>query len=81
MIREIVKPEGNTYLLQLPDEMIGKIVEVIAFEIEEKAQTLPKKTIEELREEVDEILGKYNKHPKISHEGFKFDRDDANNYE
>ena len=81
MIREIVKPEGNTYLLQLPDEIVGKTVEVIAFEIEEKKPNFPRMSTEQSHGEVDEILGKYNKHPKISHEGFKFDRDDANNYE
>ena len=44
MIREIVKPEGNTYILNLPDEMVGKTLEVIAFEIEEiKCRTTGKK--------------------------------------
>ena len=81
MIREIIKPERNTYLLQLPDEMVGKTVEVIAFEIEEKKPNLPQENAEQLRGEMDEILSKYNRHPKITHEGFKFDRDEANNYE
>ena len=81
MIREIVKPERNTYLLQLPDEMVGKTVEVIAFEIEEKKPNLPQENAEQLRGEMDEILSKYNRHPKITHERFKFDRDEANNYE
>jgi hypothetical protein len=81
MIREIVKPEGNTYLLQLPDEMVGKTVEVNAFEIEENKPNLSQENAEQLREEVDEVLSKYNRHPKIIHEGFKFDRDEANNYE
>eukprot|EP01034_Spumella_vulgaris_P003567 gene3567-4582_t len=34
LIREIIVPTDNTYLLKLPDEMIGKQVEVIAFEVE-----------------------------------------------
>jgi hypothetical protein len=80
MIREIVKPNSNTYILQIPDEMIGKTVEVIAFEIEEKKSSLLP-TDEHLQGGIDEILGKYNKHPKITHEGFRFDRDEANNYE
>lgn len=85
MIREIVKPEGNTYVLKLPDDMVGKTVEVIAFEIEEKQKPMNdvpvKKTIEQLREEVNSILGKYEKYPKISHQDYKFDRDEANDYE
>ncbi|MBX2932452.1 MAG: hypothetical protein KF781_10965 [Chitinophagaceae bacterium] len=34
MIRQIVVPTQNNYTLELPDEMVGKKVEVIAFEIE-----------------------------------------------
>ena len=33
LIREIICPTENTYTLRLPDEMIGKEVEIIAFEI------------------------------------------------
>lgn len=73
MIREIVKPEGNTYLLQLPDEMVGKTVEVIAFEIEEKVAINPKKSINELRTELDGLT--------VDMKDFKFDRNEANNYE
>lgn len=73
MIREIVKPEGNTYLLQLPDEMVGKTVEVIAFEIEEKVAINPKKSISELRTELNGLT--------VDMKDFKFDRNEANNYE
>jgi len=73
MIREIVKPEGNTYLLQLPDEMIGKTVEVIAFEIEEKVTVNPQKSLIELKEELKGLT--------VNMKDFKFDRDEANNYE
>ena len=31
MMREIIVPTENTYLLHLPDNLIGKNVEVIAF--------------------------------------------------
>ena len=73
MIREIVKPERNTYLLQLPDEMVGKTVEVIAFEIEENIAINPKKSISELRNELDGLT--------VDMKDFKFDRNEANNYE
>ncbi len=33
LIREIIYPTENNYTLRLPDEMVGKQVEVIAFEI------------------------------------------------
>ena len=35
MIRQMIIPTQNTYLLHLPDEMIGKNVEVIAFSQED----------------------------------------------
>ncbi len=45
MIREIVKPEGNTYVLNLPNEMVGKMIEVVAFEIEENLPQIFEKKI------------------------------------
>lgn len=35
MVRTILKPEQNKITLQLPDDLIGKTVEVIAFEVED----------------------------------------------
>lgn len=35
MLRTILKPEQNKITLQLPDDLIGKTVEVIAFEVED----------------------------------------------
>lgn len=72
MIREIVKPAGKTYTLNLPDDMIGKTVEVIAFEIEKNADPVhgPKN--------VADIKSKYSKYPPISHEDYQFNRDEAN---
>jgi hypothetical protein len=34
LIRKIIVPTENTYLLKLSDDMIGKQIEVIVFEIE-----------------------------------------------
>ena len=74
MIREIVKPEGNTYILNLPDEMVGKTLEVIAFEVEEiKSQATVKKTIEQLNKELEGLT--------VNMAGFKFDRNEANDYD
>ena len=35
MIRELIVPAANTVLISLPDEYIGKTVEVIAFAVDE----------------------------------------------
>ena len=39
MIRTILKPENNVVLLNIPDELVGKNVEVTAFAIDEEVQT------------------------------------------
>ena len=36
MVREIIVPTENIYQLKLPDEMIGKEIEVIAFNLSDK---------------------------------------------
>ncbi len=79
MIREIVKPEGNTYILNLPDEMVGKMIEITAFEVEKTNYISTE--IPFNPEKLQEINERYNKLPQISHENYKFNRDEANNYE
>lgn len=74
MIREIVKPEGNTYVLNLPNEMVGKTLEVTVSEVKEmKSQASVKKSIEQLNKELEGLT--------VNLEGFKFDRDEANDYD
>ncbi len=73
MLREIIKPVKSNITLRLPEEMVGKTVEVIAFEINEvqnsstKAQRL---------NQIEEVT----KATLIDLSGFKFDRDKANDY-
>jgi len=73
MLREIITPANQSVTLLLPEEMVGKTVEVIAFEIDglknptSKAQRLLQ--IEELTKDSLTDLS-----------GFKFDRNEANNY-
>lgn len=77
MIRELIKPVDNTYILNLPDEMIGKTVEIIAFEIEgieNPGEVSNPQTIQDIKE-------RYSHYPVISHENYRFSRDEANNYE
>jgi hypothetical protein len=71
MIREIVRPAGKTYTLNLPDDMIGKTVEVIAFEIEKNIDPVSNP------QNLADIRNKYSKYPAISHENYQFDRDEA----
>lgn len=36
MIRQIIVPTSNSYVLNLPDELVGKEVEVLAFELQKE---------------------------------------------
>jgi len=75
MLRQIIKPSEPSFTLILPSDMIGKTVEVIAFEIEDN--TTKKKTdkAEKIRL-IRAITGK----SLVDLSNFKFNRDDANNY-
>jgi hypothetical protein len=73
LIREIITPTSNSYVLNLPDEMIGKQVEVIAFEIESKEVSDKEAKMKRLDESLFDL--------KVDLANFKFDRDEANNYD
>lgn len=80
LIREIIYPTENNYTLRLPDEMIGKEVEIIAFEIEKT----PKKVVSDKMERLEASLLNLQsifKDNRIDLSNFKFDRDEANNYD
>jgi hypothetical protein len=73
MLRQIVVPTENEYVLHLPDEYLGKKVEVIAFEIEEKvheASADRKRKEEEARDFFNSI--------RVDMSDFSFNRDEAN---
>ena len=75
MLREIIVPENYSYLLKLPGELVVKRVEVIAFEIEEK--TDDSLEVNEKLKSIREIFdGK-----RIDLSNFKFNRDEANDYD
>ncbi len=65
-IREIIIPKSNKLELNIPDNFIGKTIEVIAFEIADNVQT--KKALKE--KTFDAI--------KLNLSGFKFNREEAN---
>ena len=73
LIREIIYPTENNYTLRLPDGMIGKQVEVIAFEIEKTPEKATSDKMERLVKSLDNL--------KIDLSNFKFNRDEANDYE
>lgn len=76
MLRQIIKPTQNALTLQLPDELVGKTVEVIAFEIEgEKVQEQSSKA--DRVKNVIEIFDGY----RVDLSNFKFDRNEANDYD
>ena len=77
LIREIIVPTSNAYVLNLPDEMIGKQVEVIAFEIEKPDQNSEIPVREGDISKIREIF----KNSLIDLSSYKFDRDQANNYD
>ncbi len=65
-IREIIIPKSNKLELNIPDNFIGKTIEVIAFEIEDNIQTenvLKEKTFNAIKLNLSE---------------FKFNREEAN---
>lgn len=73
MLREIIKPRTTSFTMRLPEEMIGKTVEVIAFEIND-AEVVPDKTLR--LQQIEDLT----KSSLVDLSGFKFDRDQANNY-
>ena len=81
MVRKIVIPQERTYVLELPEEFVGKEVEVLAFEVEEEGSMheispSPQKKPERLQQ-IRDTFAKY----RVDMGDFKFDRDEANNYE
>ncbi len=72
MLREIIIPSDNAYLLRLPDKFIGKTVEVIAFEVKDKNVMVKpaKNAMEETLQFYDSI--------NIDLSGHHFNRDEAN---
>ncbi len=73
LIREIIFPTENTYLLKLPDEMVGKEIEVIAFEIAKKSVSVVKNELSDIQAIFKDNL--------VDLSGFKFNREEANNYD
>ncbi len=69
MIRTIIKADEKTITLTLPENYIGKKVEIIAFAVDEVALEI---------EEIGESNHKTFNALELDTIGFKFNRDEAN---
>ena len=78
MIRTILKSNKNSLTLELPDDLVGKMIEVIAFSVEDVKVIAKDTTPKEAR--VAALKDKL-KNFAFNSGGYKFDRDEANDYE
>ena len=77
MLREIITPKKSLVTVRLPDEMVGKTIEVIAFEIEAINTGNENLTREQRLKRIEEITA-----PSLTDlSNFKFNRDEANDYD
>ncbi|MDX2302195.1 MAG: hypothetical protein NW226_05310 [Microscillaceae bacterium] len=81
MIRKIIIPTQDSYLLQLPAYFIGKKVEVLAFELKSETIRKSKTTVPESKEDrilyLKKVLDKF----RVDLSNFTFNRDEANEYD
>jgi hypothetical protein len=77
MVREIITPQSPIVTVRLPEEMVGKTVEVIAFEIEPEITKDNKPTKEQELQRIRDLTSS----SLIDLSNFKFDRNEANNYD
>lgn len=75
MVRQIIVPQESVVTVQLPKEMVGKKIEVLVFEIGDEPQEAATK--EEFYKLIDEITAA----SRVDLRHFRFDRDEANNYD
>lgn len=67
MIRTIVVPNNNSFTLLLPDDFLGKQIEVIAFVVEDAIQRSKKKVSFTVLDVTEDMRKNY-----------RFNRDEAN---
>ena len=77
MLRQIITSSEQTFTLRFPNDMVGKTLEVIAFEIEE---TPVQKSTADKAERVKAIEN-ITKQSLVDLSTFKFNRAEANNYD
>lgn len=78
MIRTILKSNKKNLTLELPDDLVGKMIEVIAFSVDET------KSIEKETEPIEKRVAHLKDRLKefaFNSDGYRFNRDEANDYE
>jgi hypothetical protein len=80
MLRQIITPLESSFTLQFPNDMIGKKIEIIAFELKDQTKE------PEINSESDRLLRlkrieELTKDKMVDLSNFKFNRDEANNYD
>jgi len=71
-IRKIMKREGNSLNVILPESFTASQVELIILPFEEKEESTSKESVENFQQRLRNIFGEFN--ADIS--GFKFNRDE-----
>lgn len=77
-MRTIVKSNKSSLTLELPDDLVGKMIEVIAFSVEDTKADINDSTTKSSRVA---LLKDKLKNFTFNSGGYKFDRSDANDYE
>jgi hypothetical protein len=77
MIRTILKSTHNQLMLELPDDLVGKMIEVIAFSVEDDNENTA------ILSKEDRVIALKNKlkHFTFNSGGYIFNRNEANDYE
>ena len=80
MLRQIITTLEPSFTLHFPNDMLGKTIEIIAFELKEQ------KSNPRLNDDSDKILRlkrieDLTKDKMVDLSNFKFNRDEANNYD
>ena len=80
MFHQIITPLDPSFTLHFPNDMLGKTIEIIAFELNEQKGRLPK--IDDSEKLVrSKRIEDLTKDKLIDLSNFKFNRDEANNYD
>jgi hypothetical protein len=77
MIRQIIKPSKRTITVEIPESFIGKKIELLAFEVDEKQE---ERDISEIKRSssIEELFEKFDGLTFDSKGTYFFDRDEAN---
>jgi len=77
MYRQVFIPSEQNNVITIPRKWYGKEIEVIVFPVTVSNKVRQQNIIQNRRKEIDELFDKY----PINLSGFKFNRDEANNYD